>query len=211
MLLCCSVSYGLANNIITNPGPGGTNSTDSNNTVGFDFTVGSAPLLIAALGLWDQNLDGFSDSHKVGIWDNSGNLLGSVAISAGTVNPLSGEFRYVTLLTPITLLAGTTYVLGASYPSQVDRFVDNFEADQATFDSAVTSGNRRAIVGSGFAFPSFNFASGSYVGPNAQFTLVSNAVPDRGPGLFVSALVLAGLIFLHRRIGLFRLEVTERL
>jgi hypothetical protein len=196
VLLCCCASYGQANPIITNPGPGIVAGSNGNNTLGFDFTVGSSAIQVTALGLWDQNQDGFTNSHSIGLWDNSGNLLGSVVISIGTVNPLSGQFRYGNLATPIILTAGTTYVLGASYlDTDADQLVGNVAGDQATFDPAVAAGNFRFVSDNGFAFPSGNNGPGSVVGPNAQFIIV----PEPGRGLFVVALIFGALIYVHRR------------
>lgn len=210
VLLIGCVSFARANTIITDKGPGAVATSTNNNTLGFDFTVGSAPIELTALGLWDENLDGFTNPHSIGVWDNSGNLLAKAFISLGTVDPLSGEFRYAMLLTPggsalgsLTLAAGTTYVLGASYiEADFDRFVTNFTGgDQATFDPAVAPGNYRYVLGGGFAFPDGNFGFGSAVGPNAQFTLAT-AVPEFGPGMLLVALVFAGLLYLHQRIGI---------
>ena len=198
-LLCCSIGYGSANTILNDSGTGSVTASSNFHTQGFDFTVGSTPLLVTALGLWDENLDGFGSSHVVGLWDNSGNLLGSVAIPSGTVATLSGEFRYITLASPVTLSAGTTYVLGATFSeTDLDRYKVNDSTTQATFDPAVTSGNQRGVENE--FFPSGVGAPGSAVGPNAQFTVLGNhfAVPELGPGMFLVALVFGGLIFLHR-------------
>src|SRR3981189_981594 len=73
-LLMCQIQDIRANAIITNPGPGPTSTIGDFSTLGYDFTVGSAPLLVTALGLWDQNQDGFTNGHTVGLWDNAGNL-----------------------------------------------------------------------------------------------------------------------------------------
>ena len=75
VVLCCSISYGRANTIITNPGPGVVGTSGGSSTFGFDFTVGSAPIELTALGLWDENSDGFTNPHSIGLWDSSGTLL----------------------------------------------------------------------------------------------------------------------------------------
>src|SRR5437868_349178 len=190
VLLCCSVSYGRADTIITDPGTGIADISPGA-TVGFDFTVGSSPLLVTSLGLWDENQDGFANSHMVGLWDNSGNLLGSVTISPSTTDPLLGEFRYATLGSPVTLLAGTTYVLGGSYVRlDADHYLGT---GQRTFNPAVASGNARFRTGAGFVFPVGNTGNpGSFVGPNAQFTVVGS-VPDVGTTFPLFGLSLMGL------------------
>jgi hypothetical protein len=197
-IFCCAASFAGANTIITDPGPGLVSTVGTNSNQGFDFTVGSTPLLITALGLWDENQDGFGSGHVIGLWDNSGNLLAKAVIAPGTVDPLIGEFRYATVipigLGPIILAAGSTYVLGAAYiANDPDRVVVNDSGMQATFDPAVTAGNERDSAGS-FSFPTNTFGFGSIVGPNALFS-----VPELGPGVFLIALVFGGLAFVHRR------------
>jgi hypothetical protein len=136
-LLMCQIQDARANAIITNKGPGTDSTIGDFTTLGYDFAVGSAPLLVTSLGLWDQNQDGFTNGHTLGLWDNAGNLLATAAILPGTVDPLSGEFRYATLATSVTLMAGTTYVLGATYVDQdADHFILNVGGNQATFHPA---------------------------------------------------------------------------
>lgn len=200
LLFCFAVPLGRANSIITNPGPGLISSSIGYTTAGFDFTVGSASLSLTALGMWDQNRNGFTNSHTVGLWDNSGNLLAQAVISSGTVDPLSGDFRYVALAAPITLTAGMTYVLGVTYVNaDLDRVIANVNGNQAAFDAAITPGNfRQKVGGSGLSFPTANIQPGSGIGPNAQFTQL--AVPEAGPGVFLIALILGALFLVHRRI-----------
>ena len=199
LLFCCVVPLGRANSIITNPGPGLVSSSIGNTTGGFDFTVGSTSLMITALGLWDQNQNGLTNSHSIGLWDNSGTLLAQVLISSGTVAPLTGAFRYVDLSAPVTLNAGMTYVLAATYLNvDLDRVVVNINGNQAAFDPLVLAGNFRQEVASGLVFPDANIQPGSVVGPNALFAPV--ATPETGPGVLFTALVLVALFVLRRRI-----------
>ena len=200
LLVCLYVPLSHANSIITNPGPGLTTTAINATTAGFDFTVGSNALLVTALGLWDQSQNGFTNTHTVGLWDNTGNLLAQVSISSGTVDPLTGAFRYVTLATPVTLNAGSTYVLGATFRNgDLDRVVSNFNGNQAAFDNGVLPGNYRQIVGvSSLAFPNSNIQPGSAVGPNAQFSQI--ATPDAGPGILLLGVVLGALLLAHRQI-----------
>ena len=130
-LVCGSGFQVQANTIITNAGPGGLSIADSDANFGYDFTVGSTPLLVTALGLWDgpQEVqgqfsgaigDGFVNSHVIGLWDSSGNLLAKATIQPLTVDTLVGEFRYSSVLIPtnpgpVILSANTTYVLGAAF------------------------------------------------------------------------------------------------
>jgi MYXO-CTERM domain-containing protein len=200
LLFCLVVPLGHANSIITNPGPGLVSSSIGTTTGGFDFTVGSASLLVSALGIWDQNQNGLTNSHTVGLWDNTGNLLAQVSTASGTVDPLTGAFRYVNLATPVTLNAGMTYVLAATYLNvDLDRVVVNINGNQAAFDPLVLAGNFRQELASGLVFPDANIPPGSVVGPNALFTPV--ATPETGPGLLFTALVLVALFVFRRRIA----------
>jgi hypothetical protein len=200
-LICATNFDARANTIIDDAGPGPAGFSSFNITFGYDFTVGSTPLMITALGMWDGPEfnpmtggstgsigDGFFASHDIGLWDNSGNLLAKATVSIGTTDTLVGEFRYSSVLTPtnpgpVILSANTTYVLGASFiRMDPDKLRDNELGPQATFDPAVSSGNARDSIAAGFGFPDNTLGPGSLVGPNAIFTAVStgNGVPDGG-------------------------------
>ena len=201
LLLSLAAPLSYANTIITDPGPGLVSTAIDNTGVGviagFDFTA-QTTLLVTELGMWDQSRNGFTNSHSVGLWDTAGNLLAQVQISAGTGDPLSGDFRFVTLATPVTLTAGMTYVLGATYKNfDLDRLILNKNGQQATFDSEITPGNFRQTVGSANLVAPTVVQSGSGVGPNARFT----AVPETAPGILLLAGVLGALFLVHRRIA----------
>ena len=206
--------HARANTILPNSGYSANAEADQGNpeTVGYDFTVGSTPLLVTALGLWDGPQaaagtfngstgmigDGFANQHTVGLWDSAGNLLGSVIIQPGTAVPLSGEFRYVNLVTPVVLLAGTKYVLGSSLaaddPDSLDVIFGAIPSDPA-----VTSGNFRESDGA-FGFPADLGFAGGQIGPNAMFTLLTNghAVPEAGVTGLLLFISLAGLLGARR-------------
>ena len=198
---------GNANTILNNSGTGVVQTASANVTIGYDFTVGSSTIQLTALGLWDAGQNGFADPHFIGLWDNSGNLLAKGFISAVTVDPLVGEFRYTTIIPigagPVILSANTTYVLGAQFAANsTDAFKLNDSSHQATFDPAVSSGNARNA--NAFTFPNGNLRPGSLVGPNAQFTNL-NGVPETGPGLLLLlSIFLAALCFSHRRLARMR-------
>ena len=101
------------------------------------------------------------------------------------------------LLSPITLLAGNIYVLGARFPAGSDIITINSPAFQPGFDPAVSSGNAREATGVGFQFPNLIDGPGSIIGPNALFSVVANgngnAVPEGGSTAVFFALALGGL------------------
>jgi hypothetical protein len=94
-----------------------TTTTDTQLSLGFTFTV-NAPVSVSALGYFDFLMDGFATPHDVGIFDGSGTLLTEALLSSGTVNPLTGNFRY-TDIAPITLAAGT-YTIAATTDGPAD-------------------------------------------------------------------------------------------
>src|SRR3954469_16560205 len=99
-LICAANFKAYANTILNDSGSGGEIGTVSGGNLGYDFTVGSTPIMITALGLWDGPQsngsigDGFASEHIVGLWDNSGNLLATATMLIGTTDTLMGEFRY---------------------------------------------------------------------------------------------------------------------
>jgi hypothetical protein len=205
--LVCGLGFqAKANTLITNAGPGIVNSSGSDTTWGYDFTVGLNPLMITSLGLWDgpntspgSTGDGFDSTHEIGLWDISGNLLATTTMQMGTVDPLIGEFRYSSVLIttnpgPVILSANTTYVLGAHFISDsvsFDTFRRNLSGDQATFDPAVSAGDGRFSGGTGFNFPSGDAGPGSFVGPNAMFT----SVPDGGASTLLLMVIAMVVVF----------------
>lgn len=216
-LLCGFAFHTEARSILTDSGTGfvfglGPASSD---TVGFDFTVGSKPLTITSLGMWDgpESVgggsftgsvgDGFASAHQVGLWDNSGNLLATTTMQIGTVDTLIGEFRYSsgfipTNPGPVILAANTKYVLGAFFlASDPDSFKFSLGSAQPTYDPAVSPGKSRFVAG-GFGFPSVSASPGAFVGPNATFT----TVPDGGGSTGVLLVMALAVVFVLRRYGL---------
>ena len=72
-------------------------------TLGDVFTP-STDITVSSLGVFDYRDNGLGEAHMVGIFDNSGALLASTLVSAGTANPLEDHFRYAAI-TPLKLSA----------------------------------------------------------------------------------------------------------
>lgn len=155
---------------------------DNNTQGGGDYSVGGAFRYtgsndaITALGLWDQGQNGLASPHNLGLWDSVGNLLASVTIPSGTGTALIGEYRYANLSTPVSLISGAEYVLGA---------------DMNGSDSIVNSdGNYPVGYAAGFTYPASGFGSGTYnvpgnleptIDPNTGFEPLALGVPYLGP------------------------------
>lgn len=165
-------------------------------TVGWAFTA-NQPLIVAQLGFLDVTpADPLTQPHAVGLWDAAGNLLASVTIQPGS-NLISG-FRYEAI-TPVALIVGQTYVLGAFYDAlntTADGYVTG--ATTATFDPGITFlGPRRDPDGpqTGLIFPSVASAGNGRFGPNMLFAIPEPAVY----ALLGMGLTLVGIRFRQRR------------
>ena len=165
--LCFIASASVLLDITSN----GTITSDPNgNTFGWSFSVGSQNVSIAAIGIWDKDGDGLSNEHAVGLWTSGGTLMGSATIKSGLASVLIGGFRYENLPSPVTLLSGSTYYLGALYPTSGDELVQF--SGTYTYDSLITYDTSRYSTADSLSFPSQNFTLAGVVGPNAMTTVV---------------------------------------
>ena len=80
-------------------------------TLGYSFEV-NTPITVTALAVLDADADGLNVSHEVGIWDANQNLLASITVAAGTVDPILGGYRYAAI-TELPLTAGNIYYVGS--------------------------------------------------------------------------------------------------
>jgi hypothetical protein len=146
----------------------GSPSVDTNGpwTLGFEFKANAATS-VEKLGFYDDNGDGLTESHFVGIWDLSGNLLTSATVSP--TDPLVDSFRY-TSISPLKLTAGTNYVIGAmtgwekyswgwsvTTPAEITFVTDRFDLNYngtGIVDFPESSAGRTA-TGAGWLGPNF--------------------------------------------------------
>ena len=96
---------------------GVTSSFDSNWTRGFRFQA-TQDLTVTALGVYDIDLDGLTlngaiTGVDVGLWSDSGTLLGQVLVPGGTTAPILDGFRYENLSSNIDLTTGSFYRVAA--------------------------------------------------------------------------------------------------
>jgi autotransporter-associated beta strand protein len=100
-------------------------------TLGFRFTP-TQDLLVYQLAVNCQNAT-LGYASFVGIWTDTGALLGSVTVSAGTAK-ING-YAYTTLATPIQLYAGTFYRIGANVSGNQNAYNLNITATNNKINS----------------------------------------------------------------------------
>ena len=190
----CSAVTSTATTLISSAG--GDGPVGFNDTVGFSFTIGSSPLSVTQLGVWDSGNDGLDNSNQVGLWNNTGTLLASVTILSGSAAPLVDGFRYSALGLPVTLSADTTYVLGAFSAIFENRTTG---ATPPTFSSDATLvGSRRNDSQGNFSYPDIShgsFPNQAIVGPNMQY----GVVPEPSSAL-LCGFGIAGVMGFRRRL-----------
>ena len=94
--------------------------SDTPLTLGFWFKTNQS-VMVTSLGYFDDGDDGFGVPHQVGMFDPQGTLLFSTTLSAGTIDPLNGHFRYHSI-TPIELLPDTWYLIAATTGGPTDEW-----------------------------------------------------------------------------------------
>lgn len=151
--------------------------------VGLLFAVGNSSLEVTRLGFWDYQGDGFATSHQIGIWDQSGTLLGSATLSSGTSNPMVGDWRYVDLGSSITLSANTNYYAAASTTANdADSWVGSWNLNpgysfSSDFNVNIPGGNPQLYISTSGVFGPPDTGGGtSNVGYALNFEY--NAVPE---------------------------------
>lgn len=162
-------AFGLQGYSIT---AGGDTATDTF-TIGNRFTVGASDISVDALGFYDDGQNGLIANHDVALWTGSGTLLRQVVVSAGTVDPLVGFFRYGTI-SPITLSAGQTYVVAGQYNDLTDSYTTNYSG--LSIDPAINNLVELDVSSTSITFPVFSqgtLAQGRAIGANIDFNLVS--------------------------------------
>jgi hypothetical protein len=156
---------GPAFRFISPPMPTGLSLANPPFTLGWSFTL-SKSYIVDALGLFDSGGDGFVDSHDIGLWDSTGNLLVSVTGVTGDTHPFVGGFRYVSLSSGLSLAPGEYYV-GATYLSGSDPNVFPGEVTTIAPLAGVTFGANRFASGSSLIFPAPTISNEfAYFGPN---------------------------------------------
>jgi hypothetical protein len=178
----------------------GSTRGDGPFTIGNLIQVQATDQLVTALGVQDAassggvaGTDGFANGGniQVGIWTADGSTL-LASTNVNTADPLgTGNYRYHTLTTPITLTANTQYLIGARVGAGIEFFVDAGSSGPFTADTGFT------LLGSRFLSSSFG-APTSAGGLNNGRWGAANALTTPAPepasvGLFAS-IGFAGLL-----------------
>lgn len=167
-------------------------------TLGSEFTA-TTDEYVTAIGVFDSDQDGLADSYDVGLFASDGSSLATTTVDSGTTDPLVDQFRYSSI-TPVELIAGQTYYVGALYltgddnvffPGQASNFATN---PGITFDSATFA------YGGTLAAPTAAYSGGpGFFGPNFLVSAVPEASSLVNTLAAISALALCALFAARRR------------
>ena len=144
--------------------------------LGFSFTTSSAQTF-NALGVADFDSIGLSQSHDIGLYDTSGNLLVSALGVTGTADAVQDGFVWAAI-NPITLSAGT-YIVGASGQWDVDKYGYSGPID---VDAGYTFNGCQFARSALLTFPNIAGTNIGYFGAN-----LSAVVPGPIPVIGVAA------------------------
>ena len=173
---------------------GGDTATNGGaSTQGYSFTTMFSPVTIDALGLWSttppagQTVRLYLDGASVNL--ASANIASTDPISSTTAN--GNQYRFHTI-TPVTLLANTTYDIVADDSGTGEVRVND---TGVSLNSSITFGSARQANGMGLFPTSDASQAGPYFGPTFEV-----AVPE--PGSVGLLAVAAFPVLLRRRRSL---------
>ena len=150
---------------------GNGNTTSGDWTLGYQFTVGSQPIQVNALGYFDDSENGFTSTHQVGIWNLNGTLLSSAVVNN---NSAVDDFFRWTPVNPISLAANTTYKVAGTTGSDFY----SWENPGFTVGAGITF-NRDVYKPGGFGFPTDSEGRSAInpgiFGGNFSYTVVPEA------------------------------------
>ncbi len=167
-------------------------STDSTNgewSLGYQFTTNQA-VQVTGLSFYDDQKNGLTGSHDVGIYDSAGTLLASTTVT--NADPLISWFRVHDLGTPLSLAAGQTYYVVAETGSENYTWNPN----GFTVNPAINFVADAYVSSAVLAFPTSATGGGTIGWFGANVVLAS--IPE--PATFaLLAVGLVGLGLLRRR------------
>ena len=175
----------------------GSQAASSVWNLGYSFTANTNATVVG-LGAFDYNQDGFAQAQQVGLWNvTTGGLVASSYVD--NTDALTGYWRFRGI-TPVTLVAGDTYIVGSQGGEGYTWFVTGMTvAPEITFlqDAYYYLGNSsnnplfEPDTSDGFG----QGVGGGFFGGNIEF---GTATPEPGT-LALAGPGLLGLIGLARR------------
>jgi hypothetical protein len=193
----CTASIALYG---VSPGVSFTGHDGAGETLGWSFSV-TSPIDVVALGVYDENADGLTNTHDVGLWDKNKTLLASITVPNGTGAALEQSFRFESI-NPISLTVGELYYIGALYrsPSDADSVLMSVSSWITPLEISYDS-RRIGDYSSSLSFPEYagNGLNG-YFGANFQFEAAGNStVPEPSTAIIWLVFSTLGLTIGWRR------------
>ena len=179
---------------------------DGSYSIGYQFTVGASNVTVSSLGVYVNNAS-LNTTHPVAIYNLNGSFVTgeSGLVNVGPSTPKSADsFAYVAV-TPFTLLAGTSYLIGTStVVNDGDQFLGQYGTFSPSAGSGIAAINKPRYNNNGVDQPPY-FDGGSgqaFVGPNF-ISAVPAAAPEPSAfaALGLGALGLMTLVARKRRVA----------
>lgn len=162
---------------------------------GLKFTVGAQNIQVTALGYFDYQLNGLASAHDLAIYTLGGTTLASTTLPALSEH-INGDFRFSSI-TPLTLQAGTSYMLvGYDIGQGVDPV--NKSGVGAVGPGITFNGYYYNYNSFGFVDPaSAAQYSPAYLGPNFEYTVI----PEPSTYALLAGCLVFGFILVRHRPG----------